>query len=339
MFVSSARVLLLLSALLLPSNQLDELAFRPAVDRVIVKTFEVTGEGDTTSEFDGTHGSGSSTTDQAFEQVLVVTDRILAVDGDRVTKLERTYDTIASEGERSTEGDAMSHESSQSGESDAEGATVLFEWDDDEEDWIVTSDDLDDDVLLELRYDLDFLALLPDGQGGEVAEGDEWTIDAETWEELGDPWDGLPWTWTFTSDGETQVIEEGEDDERPEPDEERWGEVLAAYVGTRDVDGVTVGVIELEGTIDVEQTMEHSQEHEQGSMSSYRESAETRSISGEVLWLLDEGRVHSAEIEVESDEVGFGETTGSFGDREFETTYESETVRALVLSVRFEPGE
>lgn len=333
MLVSLPRPLLVSALILLPGAPPDEVAFRPEADRVIVRTFALAGEGQGSAEHESDRGSGSSTSSSTIERALVVTDRILAADGERVLEFERTYDEVGSESINAWENDDGGHEGSSSGESEVEGATVTFAWDEDEEDWIATSDELDDDVLLDLRVDLDFTFLLPDG---DVAEGDEWEIDVDAWVELRDPWEGLPWSWTRTFDGEVQESEEGEDDTDEQDGDEHSGEVVVRYAGQRDEDGATVAVLEIEGRIETESSSESSREFDQGSMTSYNESLEERSIQGEVLWLVDEGRLLSAHIEVEVEISGSTEMEATFGDQEFSNSTEFEQTQTIVLTGAFE---
>ena len=336
MFAPSLRAALIVSALVTSSGNVDELVFRPEAERVLVKTFALNVEGEDAMEFSHTQGEGSQSSTLVLTQVLVVTDRILEVEDGQVLKLERTYDTVERESETTMDiGEMGSHEGSESGASDVEGATVLFEWDPEGEEWSASSDDLDDDALLELRYDLDFLDLLPDD---EVAEGDEWTIDADTWSDLRNVWEGIPWESTRTIDGETQgTVTEEADGEKP--DETRTGEIVARYAGTRDEDGITVAVIELEGTIEVERVAETNEDSDQINMSSYTEVFLTRSVSGELLWLLDEGRLYSVALETDVESSTSHESSGSFGDQEFESTAEGEGSQTIAFTVVFEPAD
>ena len=315
----------------------DEVRFEPAEGRTLEKTFALEAETERTTSFESDQSSGTSTSVSTSGRSLVVIDAIVAVDGDRITKLERSFDEITSESESEWESSDGSHVSSGSGESELEGATVTFEWDEDEEEYTPSSDDVDEELVLELAFDLDFLALFPDGA---VAEGDEWDIDVDAFELLTNPWDGVSWEWEHSFDGEVREMSDDGDD-RPEPDvdESKDGEVTAEFTETREVDGVTVAVIEIAGEIDAERTVDFAHEHDQGSQSSHSESTDTTSISGEVLWLVDEGRLHSAEFEIEVESSGASQNSFSFGDQVFESESEFESTSLTTYTAAFEPVE
>ena len=73
-----------------------------------------------------------------------------------------------------------------------EGETVMFEWDEDEEAYEVTSD-ADDGLLADLRMDIDFAGFLPDGA---VDEGDEWELQPDAYRKVIDFMHGVPLDWS-----------------------------------------------------------------------------------------------------------------------------------------------
>jgi hypothetical protein len=304
-----------------------EIRFDPAEGLVLEKTFTTLSE--TESEGDRSSTSGS------FERTLVVVDEYEAVDEQRVTRLVRTYEEISGESEnRMTFGD-RENESSGTISSDVEGATVAFTWDEDDEEYRPSSDDLDDEVLPRLLFDLDFTALLPEG---EVEEGDSWSLDGETYQVVMDPWGELPYDYE-TSDGQT-IPGKAEDDEfAPETDESHDGELVVTFAGTREEDGVTVAVLELEGELETERTVAFSRETERGQFSTHSEIHETRTLSGEALWDLEAGHLSSLELEVEVHGEEHSVRVMQFGEGERE--FESDSVRDGTITIRaeFRPAE
>ena len=71
------------------------------------------------------------------------------------------------------------------GSSELEGETVVFAWEEDGETYAVSSEDVDEELLEELRFDYDYAALLP---GESVSEDDEWFVDVDEFRSLMDPW-------------------------------------------------------------------------------------------------------------------------------------------------------
>ena len=308
-----------------------EIRFAPAEGLVLEKTFTTVSE----TESEGEDGRRSSSTSGSFERTLVVVDKYEAVDEERVTRLVRTYDEISGESEnRMTFGDSE-NESSATISSDVEGATVVFTWDEDEEEHRPSSDDLDDEVLPRLVFDLDFTALLPEG---EVEQGDSWSLDYETYRVVMDPWGELPFDYE-TSDGQTIPGNEDDDEFASEVDETHDGELVVTFAGTREEDGATVAVLELEGELETERTVDASRETERGQFSTHSEILETRTLKGEALWDLEAGHLSSLELEVEIHGEDHSVRVMQFGDEERE--FESDTVREGTITIRaeFAPAE
>lgn len=307
-----------------------EIRFAPAQGLVLEKTFTTVSETDSQSE-----GRRSSSMTGRLERTLVVVDTYEEVDEGLVARLVRTYDEISGDSEnRMTFGD-RENETSATISSDVEGATVAFTWDEDEEEHVPSSDDLDDDVLANLTFDLDLTALLPEGP---VEEGDSWALDHETYETVMDAWGELPFVYE-TSEGQTIPGTGGDGDFEPEIDETKDGELVVTFAGTRLEDGITVAVLELEGELETERTVDASQETERGSFSSHSEVLETRTVGGEALWDLEAGHLLSLELEVDVHAEDESVRVMRFGEeeREFETT----TVRegAITIRVEFETVE
>lgn len=117
----------------------------------------------------------------SIEQSIAVVDTYgETVDG-RPARLERTYDTLSNNAISSISSSMMGDDESEAaGESELEGLTVIFSWDADEGDYSVAfaeGSDGDEELLDGLAEDMDLRALLPEG---DVAEGDTWSIDADS---------------------------------------------------------------------------------------------------------------------------------------------------------------
>ncbi len=305
---------------------LDEIHFQPREALVLTKIFSMTTERERSTSSE----RSDSTSTSSSERSLVVTDRVVAHEDERVTKLERTFDEVSAEAESTHDSGGQTRDQSSTADSELSGETVVFVWDEDEEEYVAESDDVDDDLLEDLKYDYDFVALLP---GEDVDEGDEWEIELEDFEAVMNPWNGIPLEWE-RSDGE--VVEAGVE---PEVDESKDGEITARYAGTREVDGVTYAVIEIEGEIDTERTVDFSREDEQTSSTSHQEMSETRSFEGEALWHVEGGHLHSLEIEFDLSGSETMESTFRFGDREFNNESETDVSGTTIFTVAFALAE
>jgi len=305
----------------------DEIKLIAREGLTLTRTFEMVGE----QESETTSDRGSFSVSGTIEKELVVIDVVQAVEDDRVLKLERTYDTISNEMVQSMENDAGgSREITGSGSSDLEGYSVLFEWDEDDEEYIASSEDVDDDLLEDLIYDYDFAVFLPDG---DVSEGDEWEIDIEAFQKITKPWDGLSINMESEGDGASRMADDGQE---PEIDESIDGELTATYMGTREEDGVTVAVIEIEGDIEAERSISATNDFDGGSSEFESESTEESSIQGEVLWNIAGGHLHSLKIEIETESSGTQHSVTRFGEQEFENDAEIEGTMTATLTVTVE---
>jgi len=306
---------------------LDEIHFQPREALVLTKIFSMTTERERSTSSE----RSDSTSTSSSERSLVVTDRVVAHEDERVTKLERTFDEVSAETESTHDSGGRTRDLSSTADSELSGETVVFVWDEDEEEYLVESDDVDDDLLENLKYDYDFVALLP---GEDVDEGDEWEIEIEDFEAMMNPWNALPLEWE-SSDGE--VVEASADRERSEPeiDESKDGEITARYAGTREVDGVTYAVIEIEGEIETERTVDSSREDEQISSTSHQEISETRTIEGEALWHVEGGHLHSLEIAFDLSGSEMMESTFRFRDQEFNNESETDVSGTTTFRVAF----
>jgi hypothetical protein len=309
----------------------DEVAFVPKAGMVLRKTFERTSQstGESLSEHGDSEQSGSSS------KTLVVLDTTVAVEDGRVTKLQREFVTIGAESasEFTHEGGGDSHEAE--ADSDLEGETVTFEWDDDEQAYDVSSEDADDDLLEHLTYDLDLGLFLPDGT---VEEEDEWEIDLDLFKTAVAPWKHLKLEWE--RDGEIVHLEASEDEADTQNERSEEGELTATYKGTREVDGVTLAMIALEGELEILTSMHSTHDLQHGGSSELdMESTTIQTIEGEVLWNLAGGHLHSLELRIEEEVSGTFHQIFTFGDQEFESESETNSEGTDTLSISFEAVE
>jgi hypothetical protein len=263
---------------------------------------------------------------------LVVTDEVHSVADGRVLELERTYDEISAGLEGSFESERVSGSATSTGSCEVEGSTVTFRWNGDEGLYEATGEELDDDVLEELVFDLDCTALLPNDA---VTEGDEWTIDPEDFQDMLDPWDQLPWTWASSSE-----VPPAEGEVEPDVEvAESEGGVTAVFEGLRTEGGVQVAVIALDGTIEVDRNTDMSHEDGYGLVEGHTESRETLEVAGKALWNVTEGRLRSLEVEVGFSAESSLRSVFQGGGQEFEMEVESTTEGTRRLTVSIEERE
>ena len=251
--------------------------------------------------------------DMNMVQTIIVTDEYGGTSDGQPQKLTRTYDSAGSEMEVEMVMDMMGqiqeNDSSGSGSSALEGATVIFTWDADAGEYtkaFAEDSGGDTDHLDGLVEDMDLRVLLPDG---EVSEGDEWDID-------------LPGLVDILAPGGDLVIDLEMDGAEsaggPDPAmmsnvREMFGDMLEGsatgkFTGTRDEDGVNVAVIELEIEIDTSKDMSSFLEEMMGDqlpaeveMTLDRVDVEfALQASGILLWDLRGGHVYSLVLEGDS---------------------------------------
>lgn len=300
------RSLALICAPLLVSGA-ERIEFAPAPGTEVSKRFSMRAElvlEDLFLDFGGQEIDpsmlGSPTFELAFEYMVVVTDTYgEAVNGR--PSIERTIDEL--ETEVNVDGSFMEDDESTVATSPLVGETVTFEWDADEEQYIATSETIDDDVLDGLRPDMDLWFLLPDGG----AEPDaEWDV-AEGLKPLLDP--GGDFALEF---------EETPEDPMDEEDAQRIEDMLfslldepleAAYTKVQDDDGSALAIVslkaELDSSIDIIELFEEMLSEEiDWELEDERPEIERMELlleaepEGVLRWDLDEDRFHDLELTV-----------------------------------------
>jgi hypothetical protein len=250
--------------------------------------------------------------DMAMESTVGVTDTYDSISRGKPTKLTRTFDEISTEMDISMVVDAMGQVQEEnptgSGSSDLEGETVVFTWDADDDEYVVSfpEDEGDDDLLENLVEDMDLRALLPKG---EVSEGDSWDVDLVALVDILGPGGDLK--LDFNMDG--QEVSGGPPPEMMVNFREMMGDMLegeatATFAGMTEVDGARLAVIEIEIEIDTakdmsELIMELMGEELPEGMDFNLDRVDVEfayEASGQCLWNVAGGHAHSLSLEGEA---------------------------------------
>lgn len=345
MSVRSALVTaLLLAAATEPAVRGVELRFAPEPGLALRKSFErvdATKSRGVRSSMAGHEQDFDQRHDTEGKARLVVVDRYVEVDGGRVLALERTYEEFERENHSEFEHEATSMDTDGVATNELDGLTVRFTWNADDEAYVAACNEAEDEWLEQLEADRDYAALLPDG---EVDAGDEWTIDAETFQTLTRPLEDLPLDWETEQDGDT-VGETIEDEEVAEPDEteeheELTGEITARFDGMREIDGREFAVIALKGELVSTTRISGSTEsEEQGDSSFEHETRAEHEIRGECLWDGAGAHLHALTVEIVVKGEAENRTTFEMLGSTLVWETESELESVSTLEVRFERAE
>ncbi len=314
-------VLLLLGNARVP----DEIAFRVESGTTLVRTMTQAFEMELESMTVTMNGEevpaelvGEFDMSMQREDQYEITDVFEAMDGGRPTRLRRTFDRL---GGRETitykhPDDQQTDESDY--ESELEGKSVVFSWDEDEERFdvaFVEGTQGDSTLLEDLEEDMDLRDLLPPG---EVEEGESWEVDVKVFDQTMEPGGDLR-----LEDTEGEEEEDSED----QFDENLSGTITATYKGTVEEDGVRLAVIAIEAEV---QTFDD----EEGAPEGFEGGLHTEfafDLEGELRWNL--AGHHAASYEL----AGDGKITlaqrmeGEVEDQSFEQAQ----VIVLAGSVRF----
>ncbi len=268
------------------------LAFEPEEDTTLERTFEARAEYERTDlelTVDGEPYEPPAEIpgySEHFLERISVSDRLEQVGEGRPLELVRTFDELLQE----TTFSAGEEKLETTAGSALEGRSVRFTWDEEEERYSVESadeDDLDDEVREWLLEDLDLLALLPDE---EVEPGDEWEVAPELY---------LAFMWPS---GLLDFREEGQDEAdtgrefSQQTIEKLAGKGQARFEELREEEGLRLAVIHVE--LEITTGSESTREAESGELQLSIEIE--RTIEGTVLWDLEHGHAHSAELEAEA---------------------------------------
>lgn len=228
------------------------------------------------------------------DEEIVFVDSYLKVDDSSPVQISRSYESMSSVGTQDgtdPSGEPISEEENKS--SELEGQTVMFSWDDEEEEWSMAfaEDSEGDEELLEgLEAEVFFLGLLPES---EVDEGDTWEIEPRAFLEATNPGGDMPW------DEDEEEDEEGGDTEEQMLDNLE-GTVTAEFVGLAEEDGAELATIRFTASLTSEFDEEEEQSEETGEMGMEVEAVTTMSfeieLEGEMIWDMGAGRIRSLSL-------------------------------------------
>lgn len=283
-------------------------------------------------------------------QVVKVTDTYHSVRGGRPLKLSRTFDTISLEVENPVSmemmGDSQEIEMTGSGTSPLQGTTVDFVWDTDADGYKMSfaeGEEQDEELVEGLVEDMDFRALLPDG---EISDGDTWSIPASSFTDV--LFVGGNLSIEIESTGDEPPMGMPDPSKNPDPREiladVLEGEATGKFIGTREINGARVAVIEIDVSI---QSMKDMSDFFTEMMEDLLPEGVDMSIDrvdmefvleaqGKLFWNLAGGHMHSFELDgdvtINSEEemsVEFGgdsmsieQSTESSGTFEYRVTTE-----------------
>lgn len=299
---SKSAMLLVLAAspfVLAPSPSADEVSFHPKAGSTLGKQFEVAIEitmDDVSFTVQGNDMSEQmGSVDLEADGSMSISDQYVAVADGRPTELIRSFDDVEfawSASDESGHADEMEK---------LESRKVRFKWNADEKRYDVSfhESEGDSDLLEGLAEDMDLRALLPED---EVSSGDSWEV----------PISGLGAALFAGSNfekGELSGEEQVDELLRSEilPQLEKAGESIkttCTYKGSREVDGVRAGVIEIkfEGkpSLDlssaIQRMIELQTEGQEIEIDVGVEKADVTSEitgKGELLWNLGAGHLHA----------------------------------------------
>ena len=304
---------------------LEGLTFAPAEGDRLRTTYEFEGEYSMESMVllvDGEEMSGHGSmprTNQTLSEERVFLDTYEKVEGARVTRLVRTFETIDSTREDEIEMPSGTESKSTAAESELEGLQVSFDWDADEGDYVASfSEDGGDEELLEgLEASIDAALFLPEGP---VQEGDSWELPASAFA-------------LFLAPGGHLKVETAQ---------RSWSD--AAVASVRGLEGdvtCTAGAeVELNGerlmeimlVVDVETSVEL-----EGDVSEGEARNETSyELSGLLLWNLEQGRLNSVELAGDVRMLGVTVKTVEMGESSFETERRYEIAGEASISLEVE---
>jgi hypothetical protein len=275
-------------ALLAPPRESDELAFRPDKGTRVVRTVSIRSHDKLESASLSVNGEempsdGSISMEIEHTSELVFADRFGASEGGRALEITRTFEKLgASTNTRSSDGEEDADETEDE-KSALEGARVVFRWNAEDEDYDAgwpEGESHDGALLEDLAADLDLRGFLPDES---VEEGAEWKVDVDAMRSLLD----------VGGDLKLEVEDADPDDTKLEDEMDRGlmenleGDVNATYGGRREVDGRTMGVIEVRGELRT-----HAESGEDGDAGSTKSAATLElEVTAEILWDLRGGHL------------------------------------------------
>ena len=222
-----------------------------------------------------------------FLERIAVSDELQTVEDGRPTALKRTFDELLQE---TTSASGDKEQETKAG-SALEGRCVRFTWNADDEEYEIAAADeeeLDEDLAAGLLEDMDLRLVLP---SGEVEPGDEWELDPELY--LAFMWPGG--LLDFRDEGQEEADAQAREMSQ-QTIERLEGKGHARLEELREEDGQRLAVIHVELEITTGSSGVQGQEE-----NDIRVEVEiTRTVEGTILWDLEHGHAHSAELETEA---------------------------------------
>lgn len=312
-FLATALVALPLAAF---RPAAEKISFAPAEGATVTKTFTNTmsfGLDDMSMLMNGEENPMMPEIEMEMDvvQTVKVTDEYPKMGEGRPQVVKRTFDEISSEMNMDMTVEAMGQTQEESptgsGSSDLEGETVTFTWDAEAGEYKVAfaEEAGDEELLANLVEDMDLRGLLP---SGEVSVGDSWDIPLINLVDLLAPGGDL----------KVDMEMDGEDMGGPPPEmmsnvREMFGDMLdgearATFKEMREIEGARMAVIDLDVTVDTARDMSEFIEELMGEeMPEGMEFTLDRvdvefalEATGEMLWNLGGGHVHSLAMEGDS---------------------------------------
>lgn len=244
-----------------------------------------------------------------------ITDQILAAEDGAPSRFMRTYESVDTDSaiEDFEAGDGMQIRDG-SGSSELVGASVLFDWNADAEEWKRSYDEDsagDDDWLDDLDADMDLADVLP---ADEVEVGDSWEVPVSLLDTLLRPGGEID-----VRDDESEAPEGAISIQIPNvSDFGRWGEldgtIEATYTELVEEDGPRIARIvldiDVDGEIDVIDELEENSA-DRGSEDDYTEAQLTRELKGKITidWDLEAGYFVALEGDLEGTSEFYGAWT------------------------------
>lgn len=324
-------------ALLALSERVDSPSFGPNEGLTLTKTYSNVEESVLDEMSVAVNGEEMDPSMTAMEQdvsnqtTVELTDVYGSTAGGRPTRVRRTFETISSDVTMDMSNAMMGEMSMEMvGESELEGETVVFTWDEGEGSYVLEfaeDSGAEEELLEDVEEDTDLRDFLPTV---EVSEGDTWEVEPQA----------LRKVLAFGGDLKLEMESSEMNDmlgpgSGPSPSANDYlgelsGSISAEYAGSRDEDGAAVAVIRLTFEIDSAKDMtemfqaqaEAMEAPEGMDMSMEYNSADMEfELEGEatLLWDLAGGHLYSFELSGEAIttiDMSMAMSMGGLGDME-----------------------
>lgn len=279
-------------------------------------SLEVNGEAQDGAE-------GPEVTIEDNEEIVFV-DEYVKVDGGRAVEIVRTFETLEDVSGQTVVGpDGEEMAEITEGESELEGVSVRFAYDGDDEEWITSfadeDEELDETLLEDLDHDGDYAYLLPPAEEvGEIEVGDSWDLEPIVFDRISSP------------SGDLKIDGDDENDETNEDFQNQFRENIGGSLEAK-LEKIEDGLayVSLEG--DIETTINMDEELPEGAPENAEISQELQfyfECEGELVWDLERGVAVSLEFGGSAaltiiNNQSVGEEFELVVTQEFEGTFES----------------